>query len=436
MGFTLSPNMFLRIPGVGTEQGPDYAIDINFDLLSVLDAHDHSPGRGVAITPAGLNINSTLSINNNFITDIAGLTLFAQSATPAVNTIYQLGLDLYFVDGVGNNVRITQSGGVAGTPGSITNLTPPASVNYVAGSQTFIFQSNTNIAANLDAGALYLRNLTPNSTYAVRLEPPAGLVADYTITLPITPASTKIVTIDPSGAMQSTLYVDNSTIKVLSNQLVVQGQSIPNSAREHNWELNGKYDLLAYPLNNIDAIFFAPYNIVINSVWIYCGDLGTSGTTEFDLKVKSPGGSFASILSTTGKVTAAATPIALTSVTTTATATLANHGFGNGATVVISGATEVNYNGTFVVSNVTTNTFDYTMSGTAASPATGSPVVRTPTADVWTDSGSIVATQVGVTKPVLSTVNINAGQAIRFDLIQSMVGSPSDARIRIFYTQA
>ncbi|HEX4859023.1 MAG TPA: hypothetical protein VFV17_08385 [Usitatibacteraceae bacterium] len=51
----------------------------------------------------------------------------------------------------------------------------------------------------------------------------------------------------------------------------------------------------------------------------------------------------------------------LTSVGTTATATVPAHGFTNGNTVTISGANPPGYNGDFVISNVTTNTFDYTL---------------------------------------------------------------------------
>lgn len=69
--------------------------------------------------------------------------------------------------------------------------------------------------------------------------------------------------------------------------------------------------------------------------------------------------------------------VSITRSGSTATATLASHGFTSGATVVISGATQSEYNGSFVISNVTTNTFDYTVSGTPATPATGSPVVGT-----------------------------------------------------------
>lgn len=435
MGYTLSPNMNLRIPGVGTEQGPDYAIDVNFDLLSILDIHDHSSGKGVQITPDGLNINSSLSLNNNFATEAAGITFQAQSVTPSVGTIYQVSDDLYFVDGLGNNIRITQSGGVAGTPGSITNLVAPASVNYVAGSQTYVFQSGTSIAANLDGASFIFRNLSPNSVFGITMSAPAALASNYTLTLPALPASQKFMTLDASGNMAAPWEVDNATIKIVANQLVAQPQSFPNTAREHNFELNGSYADLTFPLLNIDAVFFALYNLTINSVWIYSGASGTSGTTEYDLKVKSPGGAWATILSTTGKITVASTGIAITSSSTTATATLAGHGLSTGQSITISGATEPNYNGTFVITVTSSSTFTYTMVGSASSPATGSPVITTPGDEIYTDSGSVIGAQVGVVKPVVSSANMTAGQALKFDLLQSMAGSPLDARIRIYYTQ-
>ena len=55
----------------------------------------------------------------------------------------------------------------------------------------------------------------------------------------------------------------------------------------------------------------------------------------------------------------------------TATVTLNAHGFSNGNEITITGATQTDYNGSFVISNVTTNTFDYAVPGTPATPATG-----------------------------------------------------------------
>lgn len=202
MGFILSSNMSLPIPGVGTEPGPNYAFDVN-SALTIIDAHDHTPGNGVQITPSGLNINTVLTFSNNFATNLAGVTFFAQGSTPANGTIYESGVDLYYVDGVGNNVRITQSGSVAGAPGSISNLAAPASASYVSGSSTFVWQSNTNIAANMDFGAAVFRNLSPNSTFGITVQAPAGLASNYSVTLPALPAATSLMTLSSTGALST-----------------------------------------------------------------------------------------------------------------------------------------------------------------------------------------------------------------------------------------
>ena len=55
---------------------------------------------------------------------------------------------------------------------------------------------------------------------------------------------------------------------------------------------------------------------------------------------------------------------------TTATATLPGHGFQSGDSIEVFGADQPSYNGVFTLSGVTTNTFNYTISG-APGPATG-----------------------------------------------------------------
>jgi hypothetical protein len=71
------------------------------------------------------------------------------------------------------------------------------------------------------------------------------------------------------------------------------------------------------------------------------------------------------------------TPLAsLTRVGTTATATFNGHGFSNGQSVTISGATPADYNGTWVISNVTANTWDYILPADPGSNASGTITAR------------------------------------------------------------
>ena len=60
----------------------------------------------------------------------------------------------------------------------------------------------------------------------------------------------------------------------------------------------------------------------------------------------------------------------ITRVGSTATVSMIGHGFANGASVVIAGAAQSEYNGTFKITVVDANTFTYTLSGMPATPAT------------------------------------------------------------------
>ncbi len=141
-----------------------------------------------------------------------------------LGTLYQSGVDLFYTDGDGNPIRITQSGGVIGTPGSISGLVSPASATYVPISQTFIWQSDVNTAANMDMGSIILRNLTVSS-FGLTVMPPT-LGSNYSITLPTLPVSQKIMTLDAAGNMSAPYVVDNSTIEIQANVIQVKDLGI------------------------------------------------------------------------------------------------------------------------------------------------------------------------------------------------------------------
>lgn len=204
-----TPNMNLTIPIPGQESGPAWASDIN-GSLTLIDSHDHSPGKGVPITPNGLNINANLTLQGNFITNLGGGFFTAQSADPSTNaSIYSKGVDLYYKDGNGNVIQITASGGVAGTPGSIANLTAPASASFVSASGTFVWQQSTNTAANMDEATAILRYPgsypAPSGVY-IALQVPSSIASGYAITLPTgVPSSTSFMSMDSSGNLAATI---------------------------------------------------------------------------------------------------------------------------------------------------------------------------------------------------------------------------------------
>jgi hypothetical protein len=62
---------------------------------------------------------------------------------------------------------------------------------------------------------------------------------------------------------------------------------------------------------------------------------------------------------------------ALTSTGGVATATVTNHGYRHGDTVVVAGAAQAAYNGSHTISLLNANQFTYSVTGAPASPATG-----------------------------------------------------------------
>ena len=215
----ISPNMNLSIPIVGQEPGPDWATDIN-NCFNGIDTHDHSSGKGVPITPAGLNINADLPFTNNNAISIRTVRFQANPSIGVsdLDALFVNGVDLYYVDGNGNQVRITQSGAVAGTPGSIANLVPPASASYIGASSKFVFQSNANTAADIDGRNFIFRNAAANSK-GLTLQPPLAMGSDYSITLPTLPGTTNFMTIDPSGAIGSVNLIAPQNLTPLGEQI-------------------------------------------------------------------------------------------------------------------------------------------------------------------------------------------------------------------------
>lgn len=231
MANTLTPNMSLIVPTIGSELAPTWAQDIN-SSLSLVDGHDHSSGRGVQIGTAGINIQSDLTLNGNNLTSIRALRMSALSlgslSASDNAALCTSGVDLYFRDGNGNNIRLTQSGSIVGTAGSISGLASPASASYVAGSSTFIWQSAANTTANMDMGSIILRPTTASAN-GITVSAPVGLGANYTLTLPgAVPGTNNALTLTSTSGAQTFLSLGaaNQVLRVNSAGTALQYSTV------------------------------------------------------------------------------------------------------------------------------------------------------------------------------------------------------------------
>lgn len=228
---TTSPNMNLPIPVVGVDPGPDWANNINASL-GIIDSHNHSTGQGVPINPTGMNINSDLTFQSNNGTNFRSVRFTPQSSVLTnaadIGCLYESGVDLYYNDGAGNNVRITQSGSVTGSSGTITGLpSGTASAAYSAG--TFTFQSATSTPAALSVGPVTIgpQTASPNE---ITLNAAASMPANYGLTFPAAaPTGSQTLSSDSSGNLSWAAFASGSfspTVTAVTGTLSSSGNFV------------------------------------------------------------------------------------------------------------------------------------------------------------------------------------------------------------------
>lgn len=206
MSSTTSPNMNLIVPAVGQEPGPQYAFDVNASL-TLVDQHDHSPGKGVQITPAGININSALAFNNNQLNSVQQVIFTSQpSASTSLMSLYvspgASENDLWYTDSNGVQIQITSGGNVNATAASIPGE------SYAAGTFTWTQTQDSlpTTPANFDIGSITLRPNTALTALGVVLGPPSSISSQYNIALPLVPSvNPAFITMDTSGNMATTV---------------------------------------------------------------------------------------------------------------------------------------------------------------------------------------------------------------------------------------
>lgn len=205
----LSVNMSLPIPTVSQTQGPNFAYDLN-SSLTLIDQHDHSPGKGVAITPAGLNISSDLTFANNSATNVKSIVFQAQTTLTINQALYvapgtESIQDLWFNDGNGTQIQLTKNGLVNATIGSLDGE------SYAAGTFTWTQSPDAlpTTPANFDIGSITIRPNTAGTTNGVVIQPPGSIaslvtltLSPFNLTLPAAaPAFTNIMTLTSAGVM-------------------------------------------------------------------------------------------------------------------------------------------------------------------------------------------------------------------------------------------
>lgn len=214
-------NMGMSLPTVSSTLGPAWAQQINA-ALGVVDAHDHTSGKGVQIPSAGLSIDDDLSFGDSNATDLRSLRLSSQSAVLSLSTdlgcIYEVNGNLYWNNGSGTPVQITAGAQLAATSlGGISGLAGTSgSAAFAAGPGSFSWRQAANQAAVMDVGPLAIRDTAANAL-AVTFASPAGLAAPYTLTLPpaLHAGTPAFLTVTAAGAMALAVDLDQGITRAM-----------------------------------------------------------------------------------------------------------------------------------------------------------------------------------------------------------------------------
>lgn len=165
--------MNIDLPTVSTTLGPEWATKLNAGL-NVVDEHDHTSGKGTLVPTAGLNINADLSYNSSYkATDLLSTQYTSQGATLTgagnINSVYAVSGNLYFTNGSGTAVQVTDGSSLVATPATFSTLefTSINSNLTISPSDTFVFIAvDTGASRTIDLPLAV--NVSQGRVYAIK----------------------------------------------------------------------------------------------------------------------------------------------------------------------------------------------------------------------------------------------------------------------------
>lgn len=222
---TTTANMSLVLPTPGGDSGT--WDDLLNAALTLVDAHDHTTGKGPRVPTTGININADLTMASNALTNIGSLG-FAEITALASGSrrlfFSSADHELYVRTNGGTNVKITNGAAlnisiVGGIVGDYASVGAEAAYNDANDRYTWkqetgagaVKQWATMASGHVD---IYEQLATASATTIsnrVRLASPAALAASYAMTFPAAlPGSTQLLQVSSAGAITASNTVANA----------------------------------------------------------------------------------------------------------------------------------------------------------------------------------------------------------------------------------
>ena len=243
-------NMSLNEPSVGVTAGPTWATETNANW-ELLDAHDHTSGKGVQLTPSALNINSDMEFNQNSATELKNAVLdndiHASSSGDTNYSVYSYGANLYWRNGSGTAVQITNGASLNSTGGAITSPTTNSQVLFSSVNNSYTFKydktQTDGIAKMIHSDLqLYFYNSGSATTRSVNLKYLGSGTGSNTLTVPDETGTLLSTATSFAGAINIATSSTNYPINLKPNGTghVVIG----NTGATGKLTSNGAYDLV------------------------------------------------------------------------------------------------------------------------------------------------------------------------------------------------
>jgi hypothetical protein len=255
-------NMLLDLPIVEETLSPDWATMLN-EALEKIDAHDHTSNKGLSIPASAIDIEVDLSFKNNSLLDVESIELKNNSTQISTDSsLYEFNDELYFNDGNGNCVKLTEAGSInvaaAGGINGDYGGAEPATVSFSKSTNIYDFKKDSGTYSCIQVENV-IYNSTPSftdltisnellvkndlklespgaGTKTISLSAPTGLVSDYSLVLPLADGtSSQILSTDGAGNLQ---WLDNSAVGSRRWNYITAGT--------YTWQAPFSGDILVY----------------------------------------------------------------------------------------------------------------------------------------------------------------------------------------------
>lgn len=240
---TTLPNLGVSLPVRGAP-GSGVWGDTEDANLALIDAHDHTSGKGVRIKTAAISLDADLTFSGSWAPTNLNRIQFS-AVTPLTSNNKSLFVssgdnELYWRSNAGSNVKLTSGSAlnVAAFTGGIGGdyVSASGAVAFDDANKNYTFKSSGSAWARATFGGIRLIEFGTTETVRVGLLCPAGLAASYDITMPLAaPGSTSLVQMDSSGVLTASNTVANTltTAAVTSSGLITANAGLTGGSNQH-----------------------------------------------------------------------------------------------------------------------------------------------------------------------------------------------------------